>query len=725
MKYSMHKLSVLIVVTITLSSAKVMAQVRSNMYYFNNGAPNSTAFLDASSSPGWNNSSSFGKGLIFPRVDLTKLSSLAITGSVQADNFPSLMDGMIVYNTAVGNSLIGNIAVSPGFYYYKNSSNNLLGGVWSPLVSATNPGTNNWPLTGSSGVNKSRYFGTQNLNPLIFKVNGIEAARILVNGDQPGSLNLNAPLQLRGEPILSYGRDMSGNNLLVGNIVASSLTGKNNTLLGASSGKNLNLGSNNTLIGALAGSAITDGYENTFIGDNAGNATSKGSFNTAIGRYAGPSGDLKYTTVIGNGAVAKQNNTLIMGADLNRLAIGINTETPRATLDVATDDAIVLPVGDTKTQPVTTAVPGMLRFNKERDFAEYFNNYKAWVNLSKNTGWTLEGNYGTVPAYNYVGTADDQPMRFGANNQEAFRITPKGKVAPAFVNIKAPLWLKGQRMLWQEDAGKGPNMMFGAWDKIPNPYLITGANNILFGVSAGGNITSGNNNIFLGYSAGLAASTGNDNIGIGGFTGPDYPGISKSMTFYVKNRPRKSNSLIFGDEITGYLFNAVGVNTSSPVAIFHVNSTDAMIVPSGTTTQRPPTAEGGMLRFNETTKLLEYFDGLKWVSLSPPKILKMAYTAQNYTLPVWGYQTYDIPFPGAKLGGVVDAQVQQESYYSGQAADVIMTEHRVIADGIVRVVFMTIRMGTNTTPSPIYFVGPPGPGVPFKPTFTMNITVIQ
>ncbi|MFI5452288.1 hypothetical protein ACHMWN_09035 [Pedobacter sp. UC225_61] len=390
-----------------------------------------------------------------------------------------------------------------------------------------------------------------------------------------------------------------------------------------------------------------------------------------------------------------------------------------------------MPIGDTKTRPASP-VEGMLRFNKELDFAEYFNNYKSWVNLSKNTGWTLDGNYGTVPTFNYVGTTDNQPMRFGANNQEAFRITPINQTNPAFVNIKAPLWINGQRMLWQEDAGKGPNIMFGAWDKIPTPYLITGANNTLFGVSAGSNITSGNNNIFLGYSAGSAASTGNDNIGIGGLSGPDYSGISKSMAFYVKNRPRKSNSLIFGDEITGYLFDAVGVNTSSPSAIFDVNSTDAMIVPSGTTTQRPAVAESSMLRFNETTKLLEYFDGLKWVDLNPPtfSVTQLQYTADNGIIEENGYKIYNIPFPTAKVGGVVPADAPPIMVPGGSNPAsafniyLIITEARVLIDGMVRVVVWNPAFPLPG-PKHIYVTTLGNAQYEFPPTYKINITLIQ
>jgi len=50
-------------------------------------------------------------------------------------------------------------------------------------------------------------------------------------------------------------------------------------------------------------------------------------------------------------------------------------------------------------------------------------------------------------------------------------------------------------------------------------------------------------------------------------------------------------------------------------AVFHVNDTGSMIIPVGTTAQRP-TGVTGMLRYNSTTGGIEYFDADSWESIS-------------------------------------------------------------------------------------------------------------
>lgn len=95
-----------------------------------NIAGGSSAFLDASSSSLWNNSTNLGKGLLFPSVDLTLMAAMSHSGTIGASSNPKRFDGMLVYNTATGTSVIGTVAVKPGFYYYSNSSTNINGGTW-------------------------------------------------------------------------------------------------------------------------------------------------------------------------------------------------------------------------------------------------------------------------------------------------------------------------------------------------------------------------------------------------------------------------------------------------------------------------------------------------------------------------------------------------------------------------------------------------------------------
>ena len=50
-------------------------------------------------------------------------------------------------------------------------------------------------------------------------------------------------------------------------------------------------------------------------------------------------------------------------------------------------------------------------------------------------------------------------------------------------------------------------------------------------------------------------------------------------------------------------------------ATFKINATDAMVMPVGTTAQRP-TGENGMFRYNSTTASMEYYSGAQWNSIS-------------------------------------------------------------------------------------------------------------
>jgi hypothetical protein len=109
------------------------SQVKMNTNFATGNMNSNTAFLDGSSSNSWNGSSNLGKGLLFPRVDLTTLAAMSMAGSPSASNNPNRFDGMLVYNTGVGTSAIGSISVTAGFYYYKNSTADIDGGTWQPM----------------------------------------------------------------------------------------------------------------------------------------------------------------------------------------------------------------------------------------------------------------------------------------------------------------------------------------------------------------------------------------------------------------------------------------------------------------------------------------------------------------------------------------------------------------------------------------------------------------
>jgi len=144
MKKIYNKLIILSTVVV-LFSVTAVAQIRTFNSPNNGVAGNSSAFIDASSNIGANNSASLGKGILFPHTDLTIFSNFLSAGSVGLpNNYRNYFDGMIVYNTATGQSSIGDVSVEPGFYYYSNPgqnfpTGNVYAGEWKPLGSAESP----------------------------------------------------------------------------------------------------------------------------------------------------------------------------------------------------------------------------------------------------------------------------------------------------------------------------------------------------------------------------------------------------------------------------------------------------------------------------------------------------------------------------------------------------------------------------------------------------------
>jgi len=130
----------LAVILMTAGVSYSFAQVRIVNTSTNPSIANSSAFIDASSNTTTNPTSNIGKGLIFPRVDLTAFTAFnpAGPGGVGiANNYPTRFDGMIVYNTATtGAAGVGTTSepLFAGFWYYDNKSTTVTGGTWRPIV---------------------------------------------------------------------------------------------------------------------------------------------------------------------------------------------------------------------------------------------------------------------------------------------------------------------------------------------------------------------------------------------------------------------------------------------------------------------------------------------------------------------------------------------------------------------------------------------------------------
>lgn len=113
------------------------AQIRIVNSVNNSSANNSSAFIDASSNSTTNATTNVGKGLLFPRTDLTTFTSLSGTPVGIRTSYPTRFDGMVVYNTATsGVAGVGETqgTLTPGFWYYDNKSNTVNGGTWRPII---------------------------------------------------------------------------------------------------------------------------------------------------------------------------------------------------------------------------------------------------------------------------------------------------------------------------------------------------------------------------------------------------------------------------------------------------------------------------------------------------------------------------------------------------------------------------------------------------------------
>lgn len=183
-------------------------------------------------------------------------------------------------------------------------------------------------------------------------------------------------------------------------------------------------------------------------------------------------------------------------------------------------------------------------------------------------------------------------------------------------------------------------------------YFNTAANNTLVGYQSGYNNTTGSNNSFYGYRTGYANMTGSNNSYIGhqaglNNTGSDnvavgvnagqmpsnkgvflgygadatMAGLTNVIAIGYNAKVGQSNSAIWGG--SGADAVKIGIYIANPLADLHINGKDAMVVPVGTTAQRPTTPQLGMIRFNTDTNVFEgyVYDTVsmtnKWLQLHP------------------------------------------------------------------------------------------------------------
>jgi len=105
--------------------------------------------------------------------------------------------------------------------------------------------------------------------------------------------------------------------------------------------------------------------------------------------------------------------------------VGVGTATPHASakLEVNSNNAGFLPPRLTTTERNNIAGPaaGLVIYNRDEQCLNVYNG-TGWVSSGGATGWSLTGNSGTDPIVNFLGTTDNQPLKFRVNNATAGEI---------------------------------------------------------------------------------------------------------------------------------------------------------------------------------------------------------------------------------------------------------------------------------------------------------------
>ncbi|MES2649117.1 MAG: tail fiber domain-containing protein [Bacteroidota bacterium] len=254
--------------------------------------------------------------------------------------------------------------------------------------------------------------------------------------------------------------------------------------------------------------------------------------------------------------------------------VGIGTKTPNASagLDLSfANKGFLLPrlaltgTGDLSTVP--TPATSLLIYNTATAGAGitavipgfYFFNGSAWSPLSASTGsatggWSLSGNAGTNAALNFIGTTDNQLLKFRQMNEPSgFLDAFNENVALGSHSLDS---IKGGGMnnaigsqaLTNNKIGNHNNA-FGRRALFSN---IDGWRNTALGTSALVNSTNGNDNIAVGFNAAYGNVTGSNNVAIG------------NTALYGNNNGNGNTAVGFNaaySNVSGFSNVAVGTNS--------------------------------------------------------------------------------------------------------------------------------------------------------------------
>lgn len=259
--------------------------------------------------------------------------------------------------------------------------------------------------------------------------------------------------------------------------------------------------------------------------------------------------------------------------------VGIGTTTPDASaiLDLASTTKGLLLPRMTAAQKNALAAPkaGLTIYQTDGTAGLYVFNGSAWapVSASAASAWGLNGNAGTNPAVNFIGTIDDVALNFKVFNSVAGTIEPinnggnsstgKGNV---FLGFEA-----GKVNTGTSNIGIGTDALYLNSTGIENSSIglasmflnTTGSQNAALGIRSLFFNKTGSNNVAIGINALHSNQGGNKNVAVGDSA---LAGNSASGNVAVGSKSLNRNTTGTGNAAFGFEAlreNTVGINNTA------------------------------------------------------------------------------------------------------------------------------------------------------------------
>ena len=263
--------------------------------------------------------------------------------------------------------------------------------------------------------------------------------------------------------------------------------------------------------------------------------------------------------------------------------LGINQSQPACSVHINAIDALKIPVGSSLQRPLSNARSGMIRWNTDLLRYEGYGNGNVWNGLGGERMTSVDGLTSMTVMADDLTTNNNQVRFFTAGSQKLV-IDQTGKLG---VNTAVP---KVSLHIADNDAIQIP---VGSTAQRP----LT--------VQQQGMIRWNNQELrFEGYGNGQVWN------GLGGERITSVDGLTY-MTVQADDRVTSNNQIRF---FTGGWQQAVidpvgrlGINTSSPVVSLHVQNSDAILIPTGSSAQRPVAPRLGMIRYSTTRNKYEAY----------------------------------------------------------------------------------------------------------------------